>query len=145
MMLESEEAEMCFTKDDQASAEKSLQVSSEAKAAARSLRDWIAAKVPAKRAKFAGSKTKVPEKGADISEAAFLTLAPLGARVRFDEFNGRWEATYRVPPGPIRYFSRSWGSRSHRACFDELLVELWCMAKAHGVPCHVDGLEIPGE
>lgn len=144
MLLESEEAEECFSKDDLTCVGKTIDSHMTAEASFNDITAFIQSRLPRKKAKFQGSKTAFPPQGADISEEVFLQLAPPGARVRCDRFNGRWQAFLRVPPGPWRSFSRSWGCRTHRECFDSLLAELWKMATAHNIPCHVQGMPPPG-
>ena len=93
--------------------------------------------------KFTGSKTVFPAADSDITEEKVHSMAPKGARVRIDRFNGRWDGHFRVPPGPWLHVSRSWGSRSHKACVKQMLQALWRHAVAYGETCTVEGLFTP--
>lgn len=100
MLLESEDADECFSKDDLTCVGKTIDSHMTAEASFNDITAFIQSRLPRKKAQFQGSKTAFPPQAADSSEEVFLQLAPPGARVRCDRFNGRWQAFLRVPPGP---------------------------------------------
>eukprot|EP00971_Amphidinium_carterae_P267341 5303119-Amphidinium_carterae.1 len=59
--------------------------------------------------------TTLPDDASAYTEENVRKWAPVGARLRLDKFNKRWEIYYAFPgppKGPMTYKSASWGSRS---------------------------------
>ena len=88
-----------------------------------------------KKKKFLGSQVTFPELPASFEPDVLLRRMPPGSVLKFDKFNGRWEASWKAPTDSFKRLCRSWGLRGHKQCISEVMDWVWGLAIGYGVQC----------